>query len=107
MFIDYVRECLDKISFAPQDTFDYCPTEAYKECPFFKVIHNMGHRCKYIGKCSIFKYFGVGDFKKFIEITGKYCLSENNVRCQRFEIRETGKEAPEDLLPDGAKLTKK
>ena len=34
-----------------------------------------------------------------------YCLSETNYKnCARFKIKSQGSEAPDNLLPDGAKL---
>jgi len=101
MFIDYTRECLDKIGFSPQNTFDYCQTDKHKECPFFRTLNNIDFHCECIEKCAAYKYFSISDFEKFAEITKRYCLSENNVNCERFKLRKSGEVVPENLLPDG------
>jgi len=106
MFIDFSRECLKKIEFLPQNTFDYCASDKYKECPSFRTINNIGVKCEYIKACVAYKYFGVSDFEKFAEITKSYCLSENNIKCERFKIKKSGETPPEDLLPDGSKKKK-
>jgi len=106
MFVDYCRECLDKIDFSPQNTFDYCQTDNYKECPFFETLNNIVSHCEFIKKCVAYKYFGVSDFEKFVEITKRYCLSENNVNCERFKLKKSGEVVPESLLPDGSRISK-
>lgn len=107
MFVDYTRECIIKIEFIPQDTFNYCNSDRYKECPFFRTLNNIGSHCEYIEACVAYKYFGVGDFEKFVKITKCYCLSENNINCERFILRKSGGVVPEDLLPDGSRIKKK
>ena len=102
MFIDYTRECLKGIGFLPSNTLDYCQTDKYKECPFFKTLNNIGVHCECIEKCNAYKYFGIHDFIKFTEIAEKYCLSENKINCERFKLRKSGKEVPVNLLPDGS-----
>lgn len=102
MFVDYCRECLAKIEFAPQNTFGYCDSDKYKECPFFRTLNNTGFHCEFINKCVAYKYFGAGDFNKFVEMTKRYCLSENNVNCERYKLKRSGKDVPEKLLPDGS-----
>jgi len=104
MFIDYSRECLDKISFLPSNTLEYCTTEKYKDCPFFKTINNIGFHCECLEKCPADKQFGISDFEKFVYIANRYCLSENNLNCERFKLRKEGKEVPSDLFPDGTRF---
>jgi len=106
MYVDYSRECLDKISFSPPNTFEYCETDKHKDCPFFKTINKIGFHCECVEKCPTYKHFGISDFEEFIEIANKYCLN-SNVDCERFKLRKAGKEVPEDLLPDGTKFIKK
>lgn len=104
MFIDYCRECLNKIDFLPANTLNYCETDRHTDCPFFRTINDAGVHCGYIEKCPAYKHFGVRDFEKFVKMTNQYCLSENNVNCERFKLRKEGREVPSDLLPDGAKI---
>lgn len=104
MYVDYARECRNKVGFLPENTLGYCQTEKYKDCPFFKTINNIGFHCECIEKCDAYRYFKVYDFEKFVAVAEKYCLSTNNVNCERFKLRKAGKEVPADLSPDGTKL---
>lgn len=104
MHVGHTRACQDKIGFVPINTLQYCVTERYKECPFFKTLNNIGYHCAYLANCPAYKHFQIGDFEIFVEITTKYCLSENNINCERFKLKKTGKEVPEHLLPDGGKI---
>lgn len=106
MYVDYTRECLQRIGYIPRDTFSYCQTEKFRDCPFYKTINKIGHHCEYIEKCPAYQYFNTGDFEKFVYITEKYCLSGNNVNCERFKLRRSGNEVPASLLPDGSTLGK-
>ena len=107
MYVDCVRECRYKIGFAPKNTFLYCVTEKFKECPFFKTLNKVGSYCEYVDKCPAYRHLGIGHFETFVEITNKYCLSENNLNCERFKLRKAGKEVSEYLLPDGTRLANK
>ena len=107
MFIDFVRECYKKIGYMPNDSYQYCTNESYVDCPFYKKINNIGVSCPNIDKCPIFKRFGMGNFKKFVEITQKYCLSENNTACERYKLKAAGQTPPPNLLPDGSTLEEK
>ncbi|MCU0666882.1 MAG: hypothetical protein MUF05_07305 [Candidatus Omnitrophica bacterium] len=104
MFVDYTRDCLDKIGFLPQDTFYYCQSDKHKECPFFKTLNNIGFHCDCVKKCVAYKNFGISDFDNFVKIANRYCLSSNNVNCARFKVRQSGEVVPEDLLPDGSRI---
>jgi hypothetical protein len=101
LFVDYTRECITEIEVLPADTFNYCLTEFYKECPFFRVIKGISPICEYIKNCPMYAYFKVGDFEKFVKITKEYCLSENNVNCKRYSLRKSGKIPPPNLSPEG------
>ena len=101
MFVDFVRECSNKIGFIPNDTYTHCTNDSYKDCLFYKAINNISYHCENIFKCPAFKYFGMNNFKKFEEITQKYCLSENNQNCARYKIKKSGQIPPPNLLPDG------
>jgi len=105
MFVDSVRECSKKIGFIPVGPFDYYCQGRYEECPFYRTINNIGHQCEFIAKCPAYKHFQKGDLKKFVEMTNKFCLSEENKECSRYKMRETGQTPPENLLPDGTYLS--
>lgn len=102
MWVDFVRECGMKIGFMPEYTYEYCSTEKFIECPFYRTIKNIGYHCKYLEKCPAYEHFQIGDFHKFVLIAHQYCLSEtNNCKCERFKLRESGETPPPDLLPSG------
>jgi len=107
MYVDYTRECLEKIDFLPQNTLAYCETAKHKECPFYRTLNDIGLHCDYVGACAAYKHFGIHDFEQFVKITREYCLSENNVKCERFKLRKAGKAVPEELLPDGNTIEKR
>jgi len=104
LFFDYVRECAKEIGFMPNDTYRYCTNDTFPECPFYRTIKNVGVHCENIAKCPAFKYFGMGDVNKFVEIVNTYCLSENRVNCARYKVKSTGQTVPPNLLPDGTTM---
>jgi len=85
-------------------TIRFCITDEYKNCPFYRVIKRIKPTCEMISICPMYKALSVKDFDKFLEITGKYCLTDNNVNCERFKIKKPGGKPPDDLLPDGSKF---
>jgi len=105
MYIDYTRECITRIDFYPKNTIDYCASDRYVDCPFYKTLNNIGFCCEFIAKCAAYKYFGVNDFENFVKITRKYCLSEEgSLNCKRYQLRKSGQFVQENLHPDGGEL---
>jgi hypothetical protein len=101
-FVDSTRECLTRVKFLPADTFGFCATEKYKECPFYRTIKKEGPFCNRIAGCSVFVFFQSQDFEKFVTMTQQYCISTNNVNCKRYRLNKEGKPVPKELLPDGS-----
>lgn len=59
-------------------------------------------KCERREECPLYKYFKTDELKKYyIEI---YCEGEPN-SCLRKKMWNEGKEIPEDLLPDGKRLS--
>ncbi|MEM5879078.1 MAG: hypothetical protein QXU74_01115 [Candidatus Aenigmatarchaeota archaeon] len=100
-FVDNTRECIKEIEFIPANTFEFCTTEKYKKCPFYLILSGDKNVCKNVRKCPMFKRFSFYDFKEFVEVVNKYCVSENHKNCKRFILKEEGKEVPAKLHPDG------
>lgn len=100
-FVDCTRECVKEIKVLPPDTFDFCATPHYDECPFYRSIKRIGPLCDGIANCSVYHSFQAEDFPAFVEMTRQYCLSENNVNCRRFILKKRGGAVPPGLLPDG------
>jgi hypothetical protein len=101
LYADFTRECITKIEVTPDASFDFCNSDRYIECPFYRTIQNIGEFCENIKKCPIYAHFSLGEFEKFLQMTKQYCLSENHVYCQRYKIKKEAKEVPKELLPDG------
>jgi len=56
----------------------------------YKTLKKIDFYCKCIEKCAAYKHFGISDFDKFVRVAGEYCLSENNVNCERYKLRKSG-----------------
>lgn len=104
MYTDYTRGCITEIETTPEASYDFCDSDRYIECPFYRTINNIGVKCEYIKKCPIYAHFQLGKFGEFLKMTKQYCLSENCVKCERYKLKSTGKEVPKDLFPDGSKV---
>ncbi len=102
LFVDFTRECIKEVEFTPTDTTEFCATEKYVDCPFYRLLIKKGDVCKNIGKCPAFKNFQVGDFNKFVEISNRFCTSKNHVSCKRYITKESGQPVPISLHPDGS-----
>jgi hypothetical protein len=104
MYTDYTRGCITQIEVRPDASFDFCASERYIECPFYRTINHIGSICENIKKCPMYMHFQIGTFEDFLNITKLYCLSEKRDQCVRYKLKKAGKEVPKDLLPDGKKI---
>jgi hypothetical protein len=57
--------------------------------------------CKYIEKCPMYQYLKFDLAKKMV--IQKYCKGDYET-CSRRMLRESGKEVPEKLLPNGTMM---
>lgn len=58
--------------------------------------------CEYLDTCQIFTRFRLNGIKNFwIRL---YCQGDKQFKCYRKAIREAGRPAPENLLPNGEYL---
>ncbi len=108
MYVDYVRECMDYIRIVSKVcTMKFCiGEEKYDNCPFYRTVNKIGCVCEMVSICPIYKEFSYKNFDKFMVFTKNYCLSENNINCERLKIKKAGNAPPIDLLPDGTKFEK-
>jgi len=58
--------------------------------------------CKYVNTCPIFARFKSEGAKNFW--ISLYCTGSKQERCERFKLREWGKDVPITLLPNGKHL---
>ncbi len=100
-FVDFTRECIKEIEVLPGNTFNYCTTEKYVNCPFYKILSGDKNVCQNITKCQAFKNFQTLDFERFINMTTEWCVSENHRNCQRYILKSRGEIVPFNLHPDG------
>jgi hypothetical protein len=101
LYADFTRGCITKIEVIPDASFDFCDSDRYIECPFYRTVQNIGEICENVKKCPIYAHFQLGEFEEFLQMTKQFCLSENHVNCQRHRLKKEGKEVPKELLPDG------
>ena len=103
LFIDFTRECIKERMSLPANTLEFCTTERYVDCPFYRSIKKVGFVCECVSGCPAYESLMVGDFEEFVVITKRYCLSENKLNCQRYILKKQGKPVPKELLPDGSR----
>lgn len=109
MYVNSFRRCKKQLPFkAPNwvNTFKYCITKEYYNCPFFIGINKLGNFCEYFLNCQECKGCKIHESKGFDEMIKKYCFSKDNVNCSRYKIKNSGKRVPSNLFPDGSVLVK-
>lgn len=107
LYVNAFRTCKKQLPFdAPNwvNTFKYCITEEYRECPFFIGINKTGNFCEYFLNCPECKGCKLHAAQGFDEMIKKYCFCKNNVNCMRFKLKKSGEKLPCNLMPDGRKL---
>jgi hypothetical protein len=102
LFVDFTRECIKEVASLPADTLEFCTTERYVDCPFYRSIKKVGFFCECITGCPTYESFKASDFKEFVMMSKRYCLSENNLHCHRYILKKQGKTVPRELRPDGS-----
>ena len=116
MYEDFTRGCVTKfIKLLPLATFDFCESEHYDMCPFYKVITTESQQCcDFIEKCCI-PYIEnaqhllkkIEKYRPVLNLIDEYCLTDNKTNCARYKFLKAGKKVPMFLLSDGSKLKMK
>jgi len=105
MYIDLTRECVDKFEeIVNICNFDVCDSDRYKECPFYRNIHEPEKRCEYDHICMNDMTVRKIPFEELMEKAATYCFTENRVNCERYKLMKEEKTVPEGLLADGSKI---
>ena len=100
---NYTRECVkENREFVNIDTFDYCKSGRYKECPQYKIIIGKEKNCEFLEKCKANAKFGNVDIEKIKQLGDTYCFSKKHGNCARYKLLKEGKEVPDELLADGS-----
>ena len=107
MWVDYVRECGLKIGFLPENTMDFCDTDKYVDCPFYRTLNDIGFHCEYLESCQAYEHFRIHNFTTFVDMAKKWCMSESGPgNCQRYKMRQAGQVPAPEMLPDGSLIEK-
>jgi len=112
LFKNSTRHCIEKFSeIISIGTFEYCTTDGYKVCPFYKIIVEKSPHCEFINKCglSFLKNFSYPRMVEMYELNPlsflEYCLSDDKkMTCALYNYQKEEKECPKGLLPDGRKI---
>lgn len=90
------------------EEYDFCNSDDYEICPFYKIIIEKRPYCKYIEDCD-YKVIGLigyiarnpKTYTRVMKLVDEYCLSENNNEdCARKKFIKSGKKYPKNLLQD-------
>lgn len=90
---------------------DFCRSEEYAACPFYKIIYEKKPFCEYAEECvaRFHKLQAIVPsdsevYNKVLRLIFDYCFSDNMENCARLPFKKNGEIAPNDLLQDGSRL---
>jgi len=106
------RQCENKFKLLTKDvSMDFCNSDEYSQCPFYKIIVEKRSYCEDIEDCGYRLHrlkstirHDVDTYKKIKHLVFDYCLSEKNINCARYQLKKEGKFVPYILLQDGSFL---
>lgn len=102
LYKDYTRFCVEKFHKVVYLTnFEFCDSERYQDCPFYKILERIEPLCPYIEDCPMYFHIRDESFNQLMRMTKTYCCSENYSFCARYKLRESGEKVPRELYPDG------
>ncbi len=106
MYEDHTSGCVENFKEIIQLTkYGFCESDKYEECPFYQLLNGKAKPCEFLNQCQ--QHFNnlPNKFTEFItdvvDGMNKYCLSDNNVNCEIYKLRNAGKDVPMVLLPNG------
>ncbi len=105
LYEDYTRMCVEDFKeLVEVVSFDFCDTDGYEECPFYKIIKGKVIPCEFVEKCRERQELKPFDFETIKRVSNDFCLSENKVNCEVYKLYKSGKDVPNGLGPDGSML---
>lgn len=112
LFKDGIRNCQLKFSLLVKDVpLDFCYSNEYHFCPFYKIIVDKDEYCENLEECGYRLHrlnsalrHDTNIYKKIMYLVFEYCLSTNKESCERLKLMEKGKKIPNSLLQDGSYL---
>lgn len=107
-----IRNCEKQFNLLVSDvSYDFCNSEEYEICPFYKILIEKKPYCEYIEECGYhfhrlnsIIHHNVEKYREIMNLIFNYCLSENKCNCDRLKYKKTGKPVPKVLLQDGSIL---
>ncbi len=102
LYNDYTRECIQHFKEVVKIiNFDFCESDKNLQCPFYRIINKIEPICEYAKRCPVYFHTAEKNFDSLVDMTEKYCFSDNYTNCARFKQRKNGKHPPKGLYPDG------
>lgn len=107
-----IRECESKFTHLLKDvSLNYCQSDDYSICPFYKIIEEKQPYCENIEDCGYHLHrlnsvvhHNTDTYKRIMHLVFNYCLSEKKEECARLKKKKKGYNVPNDLLQDGSRL---
>ena len=104
LYKDFTRECIKDMKELEQiNSFDFCESDGYEDCPTYKIITGKVLPCEFMEKCRKRRDVKDVDFETIKRFANDFCLSENKVNCEVYKLYNSGKNVPDELHPDGTK----
>jgi len=112
LYENFARHCIQKFpKIVTIGTYDYCSSDHYKICPFYRIIVKKSPHCEFMTKCglSFIDQFSYSRMVEMYELNQQnlleYCLSDDKkINCAIYTCRKEGRNIPKGLLPDGKKI---
>ena len=112
LYKDYTRGCIVEFpKLLSSVTYDFCDSDGYKICPFYKIIVEKKPSCEFVEECGSqfiknakYLFENPGSYGEIRNLIEEYCLSDININCARYKLYKAGKKAPMLLLADGSKI---
>ncbi len=105
---EYTRECIEHFeSLISFSDYEFCESEGYHDCIFYRTIKDPEHTCKYANRCTRLHFdMPTEEFTlslKDLNLMGKnFCFTENRSHCAIFKEFEAGRKVSPFLHPDGS-----
>jgi len=112
LFDGNTRRCEIKFKLLTKDvSIDFCDSDEYSLCPFYKIIvenksycddiEERGHRLHRLN--STIRH-DTNTYKKIMHLVFDYCLSNDTIHCARKKLKKNGSFIPNSILQDGSFL---
>ncbi len=110
LYEDFTRTCISQFkALVNFSDFDFCDSEKYVDCIFYKTITYPEKVCTFAKQCiEMHLDIPTGQFQMDInglnQMAKHYCFSENRKNCAIYQRYQSGKEVSPFLHPDGTMI---